>query len=257
GLFRSVDGPIVFIRHGNFRSTDSGSSIANVAPFAHCHCFRLAGELQKNGNVVPQPGKGTIPMANRDIVAIGASAGGVEALTFLASNFPQNFPTSILVTIHIPAEGGSVLDEILRRAGPLPAVFSHGNDRLKKGHIYIAPTDRHLIVDDDKLLLGYGSRENNSRPAIDPMLRSTAVCCGPRTIGVVLTGTMDDGASGLWAVEQCGGITVVQDPSDAEFSEMPRNAISLVQPDHIVALHAIPQLLNSLTLLPIGAPVPF
>jgi two-component system chemotaxis response regulator CheB len=195
-------------------------------------------------------------MANRDILAIGASAGGVEALTYLAKNFPTNFPAAVLVTVHLSSEGGSVLDEILDRSGPLPAAFANGHDNLKKGHIYIAPVDRHLIVDDHRLLLGRGSRENNSRPAIDPMMRSAAACCGPRTVGVVLTGTLNDGASGLWAIDQCGGITVVQDPGDAQYRDMPTNALNRVRPDHVVGLAAMPQLLNELALQPAGEIMP-
>ena len=197
-------------------------------------------------------------MANRDILAIGASAGGVEALSFLAQNFPRDFPAAVLVTVHLWREGSSYLDEILDRSGPLPAVFASDNERLRKGHIYIAPADRHLIVDDDRLVLGHGSRENNSRPAIDPMMRSAAACCGPRTVGVVLTGTLSDGASGLWAIDQCGGITVVQDPSDAEFSDMPTNALNRLRPDHVVSLTAMPMLLKSLVSQPVGesSPIP-
>ena len=141
-------------------------------------------------------------MANRDVLAVGTSAGGVEALIFLAKHFPRDFPASVLVTIHLPRHGPSSLDEVLSHAGPSPAVFAIDNDTLRKGRIYIAPPDRHLIVDDDRLSLGEGPRENNTRPAIDPMLRSAAVCCGPRAIGVVLTGTLGDGASGLWAVRR-------------------------------------------------------
>ena len=136
-------------------------------------------------------------MVNRDIVAIGTSAGGFEALLFLAKGLPQNFPASILVTIHLPLEFRSSLDEILTRAGPLPAAFANEGEVKKKGRIYIAPPGRHLIVDGEQLWLGTGPRENNARPAIDPMLRSVAVCCGNRGIGLILTGTLGDGASGL------------------------------------------------------------
>src|SRR5262245_15131012 len=131
-------------------------------------------------------------MGNRDILAIGTSAGGVQALIFLAERLPPDFPSSVLVTIHLPPRARSVLDDLLNRAGPLQARFATGNDMLRKGCIYIAPPDRHLIVDGDRLSLGDGPRENNSRPAIDAMLRSAAVCCGPRAIGVVLTGTLGD-----------------------------------------------------------------
>ena len=185
-------------------------------------------------------------MANRDIVAIGTSAGGVQALTFLAKQFPPQFPASVLVTIHLPSEIRSTLDEVLSWAGPLPAQFAGNGDVLKRGRIYVAPPNRHLIVDGHRLALGEGARENNARPAIDPMLRSAAVCCGARTVGVVLTGTLGDGASGLCALRRAGGISVVQDPEDAEFSEMPLTALKRTQPDHVVRLADMPALLNGL-----------
>ncbi|MGC2076150.1 MAG: chemotaxis protein CheB, partial [Xanthobacteraceae bacterium] len=141
---------------------------------------------------------------------------------------------------------------------PLPAHFASDGDVLKKGRIYIAPPNRHLIVDGHRLALGEGARENHARPAIDPMLRSAAVCCGARTVGVVLTGTLGDGASGLWAVKRAGGISVVQDPTDAAFSEMPLTALNRVQPDHVVPLADMPALLDGLVHQPAGEakPVP-
>jgi two-component system, chemotaxis family, protein-glutamate methylesterase/glutaminase len=185
-------------------------------------------------------------MANRDILAIGTSAGGVEALTFLAQQFHPQFPASVLVTIHVPSHIRSVLDDVLSRAGALPAQFASDGDTFKRGQIYIAPPNRHLIVDGHRLVLGEGARENHARPAIDPMLRSAAVCCGARTVGVVLTGTLGDGASGLCAVRRAGGISVVQDPEDAKFSEMPLTALKRARPDHVVRLGDMPALLNSL-----------
>jgi two-component system chemotaxis response regulator CheB len=195
-------------------------------------------------------------MANRDVLVIGASAGGVEALIFLARNFPRDLPAAVVVTVHLPPQGGSVLDELLNRAGPLTAVFAAEHDRLRKGFIYIAPADRHLILEGDFFTLGQGPRENNSRPAIDPMMRSAALCCGSRAIGVVLTGTLSDGASGLWAVDQCGGMTVVQDPDDADFPDMPANALNRLRPDHVVKLKEMPQLLMSLVKQPAGEVMP-
>jgi two-component system, chemotaxis family, protein-glutamate methylesterase/glutaminase len=197
-------------------------------------------------------------MANRDILAIGTSAGGVEALGLLAKQFHPQFPASVLVTIHLPRQARSQLDVLLSRAGPLPAQFASDGDVLNKARIYIAPPNRHLIVDGYRLALGEGARENHARPAIDPMLRSAAVCCGARTIGVVLTGTLGDGASGLWAVRQAGGISVVQDPTDAAFSEMPLTALNRAQPDHVVRLGDMPALFNALVHQPAGEakPVP-
>jgi two-component system, chemotaxis family, protein-glutamate methylesterase/glutaminase len=129
-------------------------------------------------------------MANRDILAIGTSAGGVEALLFLAEKLPSDFPASVLLTIHLPSHSRSALDDLLSSRGPLPARFARDGESLRKSRIYIAPPDRHLLVDGDRLSLGEGPRENNARPAIDPMLRSAAVCCGSRAVGAVLTGTL-------------------------------------------------------------------
>ena len=195
-------------------------------------------------------------MANRDILAIGASAGGVEALVFLAQNFPRDLPASVVVTVHLPPYGGSFLDELLSNAGPLPAFFAPEHGRLRKSSIYIAPPDRHLILEGDSFTLGRGPRENNSRPAIDPMMRSAAVCCGSRAVGVVLTGTLSDGASGLWAIDQCGGMTVVQNPDDADYPDMPVNALNRVRPDHVVKLSEMPRLLASLVTQPAGEAMP-
>jgi two-component system chemotaxis response regulator CheB len=195
-------------------------------------------------------------MGNRDILTIGTSAGGVEALLSLAKGFPANLPASVLVTIHLSRDFRSSLDELMSSAGPLPARFATDGEALRKGNIYIAPPDRHLIIDDDRVYLGIGPRENNSRPAIDPMMRSAACCCGGRAVGVVLTGTLGDGASGLWAIGRCGGLTVVQDPRRARFSEMPQAALEKVHPNHVVDLNDMPRLLESLVHQPEGEPMP-
>lgn len=195
-------------------------------------------------------------MPNRDIVAIGTSAGGVEALLHLAKSFPPDLPASVLVTIHLSSFGSSHLDGILSRAGRMPASFAQDGEPLRRGQLFIAPPGHHLLIDPDRLRLSVGPRENGARPAIDPMMRSAAVCCGHRTIGVVMTGAQGDGASGLWAIAQCGGITVVQDPSDAAFAEMPLSALNRFSPDHIAPLSGLPGLLRKLTQQPAGKPVP-
>lgn len=191
-------------------------------------------------------------MQNRNILAIGTSAGGVEALKFLARKFPHDFPASVLITIHLSSQFVSSLDKVLSQAGPLAAGFAIDGEPLGKSRIYIAPPERHLIVDANKLWLGMGPRENSARPAIDPMFRSAAVCCAARTIGVVLTGTLGDGASGLWVLKQCGGLTVVQDPSDASHPEMPKTALSRANPDHVSRLADLPALLARLVGQPAG-----
>jgi len=203
-------------------------------------------------------------MANRDILAIGTSAGGVEALQFLATKLPRDLPASVLVTLHLPSSFDSSLDTILSRAGPLPARFATDGELMERGRIYIAPPARHLLVDGkqhgrrhgNQLSLGVGPRENNARPAIDPMLRSVAVCCGPRSIGVVLTGTLGDGAAGLWALKQCGGLAVVQDPEDAAYSEMPQTALRRSNVDRVARLADMPTVLQRLVQEPAGEPTP-
>jgi two-component system chemotaxis response regulator CheB len=194
-------------------------------------------------------------MANRDILAIGTSVGGFDALRFLASEFPRDLPASILVVIHLPVGIESHLDALLTQAGPLAASFARNGEAMERGRIYIAPPACHLLVDGDRLGLGHGPRENYARPAIDPLFRSAAVCCGHRTTGVVLTGTMGDGAAGLQALKECGGLTVVQDPSDAAFAEMPATALRLAKPDHVAALRAMPELLVQLVKRPAGPAV--
>lgn len=196
-------------------------------------------------------------MANRDIVAIGTSAGGVHALRGLAAALPAGFPAAILVVLHLPAESRSALDEILSAAGPLPAQFAKPQDAPEPGRIFIAPPGVHLLMSGDaRLTLGTGPRENNSRPSIDALMRSIAVCCAPRAVGVILTGTLGDGASGLQVLKQCGGIAVVQNPQDAAFPAMPEAALESVAPDHIVALSALPTLLTELVELPRGPALP-
>jgi two-component system chemotaxis response regulator CheB len=193
-------------------------------------------------------------MRNRDILAIGASAGGVQALLTLVAGFRPDLPASVLITLHLSSQFRSSFDQLLTRAGPLSATFASDGEPLHKGRIYLAPPDRHLLIDGERLVLGAGPRENNSRPAIDPMLRSAALCCCNRVVGVVLTGTLGDGASGLWAVKQCGGMTVVQDPRGAAFPEMPQTALELAAPDHVSDLERMPALLDSLLCQPAGEP---
>jgi two-component system chemotaxis response regulator CheB len=148
------------------------------------------------------------------------------------------------------------LDEILGSAGALPVSFAEDSEPLEEAHIYLAPPKRHLLAEGQNLALGTGPRENWARPAIDPMMRSVAVCCGTRAIGVILTGALGDGASGLQAIRRCGGIAVVQDPSDAAFSEMPSSALNLAAPQHVVTLSEMSFLLESLVHQPTGVPMP-
>src|SRR5262245_54507151 len=194
-------------------------------------------------------------VANRDILAIGASAGGLQAFKKVVAGLPPDLPAAILFVIHTRGDFRSVLPEIIERAGRLPVTFAEDGQPFQHGRIYVAPPDRHLLVDENVLHLSVGARENNTRPAIDPLFRSAAVCCGSRTIGVVLTGYLDDGSSGLRAIKRCGGITVVQDPGDAAYPDMPRSALAKVTVDHVVSLADMPGLLVDLVQEPAGPPV--
>jgi two-component system chemotaxis response regulator CheB len=195
-------------------------------------------------------------MANRDIVAIGTSAGGVEALQRIVAGLPADLPAAVLIVIHLSSQPRSGLDAVLARAGRLPARFAADGEPAARGHVYLAPPGCHLLLDGERLRLGRGPRENFCRPSIDPLLRSVALCCGPRSVGAVLTGTLGDGGPGLLALQQCGGIAVVQDPADAAHGEMPRRALDLVAADHVVGLGGMAALLARLVALPAGAPRP-
>lgn len=192
-------------------------------------------------------------MANRDIVAIGTSAGGVDALRFLVSELPADFPAAVLVVMHLAPKLPSRIDSILSQFGRMPARFAEDGEPAQPGFLYLAPPDRHLLYDGESLLLGVGARENYARPAIDPLFRSIAQCCAHRSIGVLMTGTLSDGSSGLHALKDCGGIALVQDPEDAAFAEMPSAALQRGRVDHIATLAGIPALLRDLVRQPVGA----
>jgi two-component system chemotaxis response regulator CheB len=168
----------------------------------------------------------------RDIVAVGASAGGVEALRALVAGLPLDFPGVVLVVLHIPRDAPSALPSILARSGPLPAQHATDGEPVRPGRIYVAPNDRHLLLLDGHLRLTRGPAENGHRPAVDPLFRSVARAAGRRSVGVVLSGSRDDGAAGLASIAAVGGVTVVQEPSDALYPGMPSAALATVAIDH-------------------------
>ena len=181
-----------------------------------------------------------------DIIAVGASAGGVEALSELASLLPLGLPAAVLVVLHMPAYGHSVLPEILSRRGPLPAKHAVDGEPLLTGRIYVAPPDHHLLVQSGKISLTRGPAENNHRPAIDALFRSAARAYGSRTVGIVLTGTLDDGTAGLQSIKSRGGLALVQDPNEALFTGMPVNAIENVAVDKIETIAGLAQTVTRL-----------
>jgi two-component system, chemotaxis family, protein-glutamate methylesterase/glutaminase len=168
------------------------------------------------------------------VVVAGASAGGVEALVALVRSLPPDFPHAVLVVLHVAPAGTSVLPAILARACNLPVASPADGERLRRGHVYVAPPDRHLVLDDSRLRLSEAPRENGHRPAIDPTMRSAAAVYGGGAIGIVLSGARDDGTAGMMAIKAGGGMALVQDPDEALYPTMPLSAIAHVTPDAVL-----------------------
>jgi two-component system chemotaxis response regulator CheB len=194
-------------------------------------------------------------MTGRDIIVVGASAGGVDALAQLVRGLPAGFPASVFVVCHFPSGWRSLLPNILSRTGQLLAAHAIDGEPFRLGHIYVAPPDQHLLLAPGGLMrLTHDAHENHSRPAIDPLFRSAARSYGPRAIGVVLTGALSDGAAGLLAIRTAGGLAVVQDPRDALIASMPQTAANVAGADHVVPLSRLAALLVDLVREPAPDP---
>jgi two-component system, chemotaxis family, protein-glutamate methylesterase/glutaminase len=180
------------------------------------------------------------------VIGIAASAGGVEALRRVVADLPAGLPAAICVVLHIPATGRSLLAPILDRAGPLTAVVAQDGQPLRAGFIYVAPADCHLLVHRRTLQLTRGPKENGVRPAADPMFRSLARSWGPRAIGVILSGALDDGSAGAVSLAEAGATVIVQDPATAIVPGMPASAIAATRPDHTPPLDEISGVLTRL-----------
>jgi two-component system, chemotaxis family, protein-glutamate methylesterase/glutaminase len=187
------------------------------------------------------------PHTGHDIVVVGASAGGVEALIQVVAGLPFEFPAAVFVVLHIPPDAPSALAFILQRNGRLPVAVAEDAERIKRGHIYVARPNRHLIVHRGHMRVDAGPRENSARPSIDVLFRSAARAYGRRVVGVVLSGTLHDGALGLAAVKLRGGVAVVQDPDEAPFRGMPESALKSASVDFCLAAAHIPAQLIELT----------
>jgi two-component system chemotaxis response regulator CheB len=192
-------------------------------------------------------------MSGHNIIVIGASQGGVEALKTLASGLPADLPAAVFVVLHTSPYHKSYLPEILSRVGPLRATHAFEGEEIQPGRIYIAPPDHHLMVNDGHARVTRGPKENFARPAVDPLFRSAANNHGPRVVGVVLTGELDDGTDGLVEVKAKGGIAVVEDPQTAFSPSMPRSALEYVKVDYCLPLAEIAPLLVRLALDPVEA----
>jgi two-component system chemotaxis response regulator CheB len=194
-------------------------------------------------------------MDRRDIIAIGGSLGAVDAVAHLCHELPADLVATMFIVVHVGARGNNLLAEIFDRGSALSITTAIDGEVLQRGHAYVAPTDHHLLVIGDVIRLGRGPRENMARPAIDPLFRSVGVSFGPRTIAVVLTGMLNDGAAGLADVKRCGGITVVQNPLDAVADDMPRGALSATDVDYRAPLADMAPLLVKLAGEGAGPPV--
>lgn len=183
-------------------------------------------------------------LADLEVVVVAASAGGLQPLRALLSTLPANLPAAIVVVLHVPATGGHALPRILDRSGPLHAASAGDGERMRAGRIYVAPPDRHLLVVKDTVRLSRGPRQNGVRPAADPLFRSAALHAGPQTTAVVLSGTLDDAALGCATVERRGGLVLVQDPAEADYDSMPRNAIGATERALIVPVASMAKLIT-------------
>ena len=181
-----------------------------------------------------------------DIVVIGASAGGVEALTEIVGRLSPEIKAAIFIVVHVSPDSTGLLPNILNRLSKVPSQQAEDGAAIDHGQIYVAPPDRHLILENGEIRVVKGPKHNRHRPAIDLLFRTAARNYGQRVVGVVLTGFLDDGSSGLLAIKNAGGITIVQDPDDAQVASMPRSALEQVQPDYCVPAREIGDLINRL-----------
>ncbi len=165
------------------------------------------------------------------MIVIGASAGGLAALRDVVGGFPAGLRAAIFVVMHLAPERPSLLPQILGRSGELPAVHPVDCEQIVKGRIYVAPPDRHMVLADGVIRLSLSPKENRFRPSIDLLFRSAAAAYGERVAGVVLSGSLGDGAAGLAAIKEAGGVALVQDPEEAAFADMPLSALDAVAID--------------------------
>jgi two-component system chemotaxis response regulator CheB len=178
-------------------------------------------------------------MEKRNIIVLGASSGGFDAIKQVISGLPPNLEAAIFIVWHMSPETTGILPDVLNKLGSMPAANATDFEEIKMGRIYIAPPDRHLLLESNFVRVTKGPKENRFRPAVDPLFRSAAYTFGERVIGVVLSGALDDGTSGLWIIKERGGLAIVQDPKEATVSAMPLNALREVKVDYTLPVAQI------------------
>ena len=186
-------------------------------------------------------------MESRNIIVVGASAGGFEALKTLVGSLPRDFGATVFIVWHISPDVRGVLPQVLNRFNTLPAAHPFDGETIAPNRIYVAPPDHHLLIEEGRVRVTRGPKENRFRPAVDPLFRSAAYAYNQRVIGVVLSGALDDGTAGLWTIKNRGGIAIVQDPRDAEVPSMPENALREVAIDYTVPISEMARLLVRLS----------
>ena len=193
------------------------------------------------------------PELARDVVVVGASAGGVEALSAFFSALPPDLGAAVLVVLHISPDAPSQLARILQRLTTLPVKAAEDGEEVAPGHVYVASSDRHLMVQDDRVRITRGPREGRARPSVDVLFRSASLAYGPRVIAVVLSGALDDGTAGAWAVKDRGGLVLVQEPREAMQASMPESTILHVKVDHVAPVTALAEIVAGLVGSPVSA----
>lgn len=195
-------------------------------------------------------------MPHRDIIVLGASAGGVEVLRTVLAGLPEDLPAALFLVMHTPAESPGMLPQILDRQAKLPVHEASDGEPIRHGRVYVARPDRHLMLEERRVRVVRGPKQNRHRPALDPLFRSAAVVFGPRVIGVVLTGNLDDGTAGLRAIKDRGGLAIVQDPREAQFPGMPQSALNHVAIDRVLAVADIAGALQAAVREPVEMVMP-
>ena len=185
------------------------------------------------------------------ILVIGASLGGWDALPELVSGLPSDLNAAVFVVLHMSPGGPSYLADRLNSLGRLPAASAADGEEIQPRRVYVAVPDRHLMLESGRVRLSRGPRESHARPSIDVLFRSAAYVGGPRVIGIVLTGMLDDGTAGLWAIKDRGGIAIVQSPTEARYPSMPLSALKHVRVDHALQVAEMPRILSALIAQPL------
>lgn len=186
-------------------------------------------------------------MAKRDIIVMGGSTGSFDVFKTIAAGLPKDLDASIFIVWHMSPDIRGILAQVLNKVGPLYAAEAADGELIEPGRIYIARPDHHMLLENSHVRATRGPKENRFRPAVDPLFRSAAYNYGPRVVGVIASGALDDGTSGLWTVKHRGGVAIVQDPSDAEINSMPDNAMREVAVDYVLPASQMAEVLVQIT----------